>query len=91
MIFATERQPPHDSHLFPFLHLTCHLTEVSIFFVLFLICTLGAVPLSPPSFSTTPPRVFLSVSDFLSSTSLLCSLRTGSLQHTQVIVLFGGP
>lgn len=77
---------------FPFIHLTHHLTQVFFFFFFFLNCTLRAVPLSPPSFSTTPPRVFLSVClfDFLSSPSLFLSLRTGSLQHTQVIVLFGG-
>lgn len=74
---------------FPFIHLT----QVFFFFFKFLNCTLRAVPLSPPSFSTTPLRVFLSVSltFFLSAPSLFLSLRTGSLQHSQVIVLFGGP
>lgn len=64
---------------------------MGFFFCWFFICTLGAVPPQTSFLSTTPPRVFLSVSDLLSSTSDGFSLRTGSLQHTQVIVLFGSP
>lgn len=92
IIFATKHQPPHDSHRLPFYTFDTFLTQVFMgFFCLFFICTLGAVPPQTSFLSTTPPRVFLSVSDFLSSTSDGFSLRTGSLQHTQVIVLFGGP
>lgn len=56
------------------------------------ICTLEAVPPQTSFLTTTPPRVCLSVSAVPSSTSgFSFSLRTGSLQHAQVIVLFGGP
>lgn len=91
IIFATKHQSPHDSHPLPFY--TFDTSFKSSLFVCFLNCTLRAVPLSPPPFSTTPPSVSLSVCLFslLSSPSLFLSLRTGSLQHTQVIVLFGGP
>jgi len=53
-------QPPHDSHRLSFYTFDT-LFNSSIFCLFwFLSCTLGAVPLSPPSCSTTPLRVSLS-------------------------------
>lgn len=77
---------------FPFIHLTHHVTQVFFFLVVFFkLYTKSSPP--QPSFlfhHSTKSLFFLSLWLF-SSPSLFLSLRTGPLQHTQVIVLFGGP
>lgn len=73
---------------FPFIHLT----QVFFCFV-FKLYTKSSPSVLLPFPPLRQESLFLSVSFtfFLSSPSLFLSLRTGSLQHTQVIVLFGGP
>lgn len=72
IIFATKHQPPHNSHLLPFYTFDTSFTQVFMFFVfVFHLYTRSSSP-QTSFLTTTPPRVFLSVSDIPSSTSDGC-------------------
>lgn len=81
---------------FPFIHWTHHLTHQVFFFCCFVLklYTKSSPPQSSFLFhhSTKSLSFFLSLSlSFFPPPLFFLSLRTGSLQHAQVIVLFCGP
>lgn len=91
IIFATKHQPPHNSHLLPFYTFDTSFTQVFMFFCLFFICTLEAVPPQTSFLTPLHQESFFPSLTFHPPPLMGFSLRTGSLQHAQVVVLFGGP
>lgn len=93
IIFSTKHQPPRDSHLRPFYTFDTLLNSSSFFCFVFKFYTKSSPPQSSFLFHHSTKSLSLCLFCFLSffPPPLFLSLRTGSLQHTQVIVLFGGP
>lgn len=90
IIFATKHQPPHNSHLLPFYTFDTSFTQVYVFLFVFHLYTRRSPSSDLLSYHHSTKSLFLSLT--LRPPPLMgFSLRTGPLQHTQVIVLFGSP